>query len=133
MVLQNSAGRNNPTLRIQKIFRERKNIYVVRIGSNNGITYDPRHELLWVHPSWEALLGEPVPYFFERLQNNYPKDSHFHFENAAISEKLGTLRFYHLDKGAKDRYHGLPSWHDQIGSFDPSHIRRHFGNDLDIK
>jgi FkbM family methyltransferase len=131
LVLQHTVDRNDPTQRISRIFRNRKNIYIVQIGSNDGVTNDPIHQLLLANHSWEALLVEPVPYIFERLQNNYPNDVRFHFENAAISEEMGVLPFYHLHKRAREENPELPHWFDQIGSFDPSHIRRHFGKDLE--
>lgn len=53
------------------------------------------------------------------------------FANVAIAERPGTGTFYYLDPLAKQYLPDLPSQFDQLGSFDPGHITRHFGNALD--
>ena len=125
------ARRLDPVVRIGRILRNQENAYVVQIGSNDGVANDPIHQLLLAHPGWEALLVEPVPFLFERLRQNYPNQARFRFENVAISDQPGTLPFYYVAEGATRKIADLPHWHDQLGSFDPDHIRRHFGNRLD--
>jgi FkbM family methyltransferase len=105
----------------------RKNLYVVQIGSNDGITDDPIHSLLESNPSWKALLVEPVPFLFERLRKNYSNNPNIRFANVAISEQAGMATFYYVDPVAKDHIPQLPLWFDQLGSFDRRHIACHLG------
>src|SRR2546422_396902 len=77
---------------------------------NDGKTGDPIHSLLADHPSWHALLVEPVPLLFERLKRNYTDASRFRFENVAITERAGTSRFYYVDERAKENFPDLPTY-----------------------
>jgi FkbM family methyltransferase len=111
--------------------RGRKDLYVVQIGSNDGINGDPIHSLLQFNPSWKALLVEPVPFLFERLRKNYSNNPNIQFANVAITEQAGMATFYYVDPVARDHIPQLPFWFDQLGSFDRGHIVRHFGGALE--
>ena len=106
-------------------------VFVVQIGSNDGKSGDPLYSLLVRNTSWEALFVEPVPFLFERLRKNYGTNRRFRFENVAIAEQVGVRKFYYINDTAKKHLLGLPCWFDQLGSFDRSHISRHFGTALD--
>jgi FkbM family methyltransferase len=123
--------RNKLTRKLRTILRDQKDLYIVQIGSNDGITGDPVHLLLRSNPSWKALLVEPVPFLFESLCKNYSASPNMTFANVAISEEAGTANFYYVDPVAKQYIPELPSLFNQWGSFDPGHIVRHFGNALD--
>lgn len=98
-----------------------KAAFLVQIGSNDGKTGDPFYPLLKKHPEWKALFVEPIPYFFKKLQENYPDTSRFQFENAAIN--AGERQpFYWLDPKMNQELSGLPYWYEQLGSFDREHI-----------
>jgi FkbM family methyltransferase len=116
---------------LQRILRDQKDLYIVQIGSNDGITGDPIHALLQSHPSWKALLVEPVPFLFERLCKNYSDIPNIRFANVAIAEEAGITTFYFVDPVAKDYVPGLPCWFEQLGSFDRGHITRHLGDALE--
>jgi FkbM family methyltransferase len=94
---------------------------IVQIGSNDGKTGDPLHELLYKNVKWRALFVEPVKYSFDKLKTNYEGDSRFQFENVAINngEKM---KFYYVDPDAKKEFPDLPYWYDQLGSFNREHI-----------
>lgn len=103
---------------------------LVQIGSNDGKTGDPLYPLLQKNKNWKALFVEPVPYSFEKLQNNYPDKKRFQFENVAIND--GTqLTFYWVDHKAKQALPDLPYWYDQLGSFDRQHILNHLDGALE--
>lgn len=105
-------------------------IFLVQIGSNDGKTGDPFHQLLQKNLSWSALFVEPVPYLFEKLKTNYPDHSRFSFANVAINQ--GTpLTFYWVDSEVKNVFDDLPFWYDQLGSFDRQHIINELGERIE--
>jgi FkbM family methyltransferase len=122
---------NDLARRLASILRDRQNLSVVQIGSNDGITGDPLHFLIRSNRSWKALLVEPVPFLFERLCQNYSALPNIKFANVAIADQAGMATFYYVDSLAKTYIPNLPCLFDQVGSFDPSHIARHFGDMLD--
>jgi len=100
----------------------KKNVRFIQIGSNNGISNDPLHDHI-VKYKWEGILVEPVPYLFEDLKVNYEKiKDRFIFENSAITNISGKLKFYRLKKSDLE---GLPVWYEQLGSFDKEVISKH--------
>ncbi|WP_395145973.1 FkbM family methyltransferase [Armatimonas sp.] len=98
---------------------------VVQIGSNDGTSNDPIHQLLAKNQQWKALLVEPVPFVFERLKKNYGTSSRFAFENLAVGEDE-SLDFYWVSQEAKVKFPTIPYWYDQVGSFSKDHVLHHF-------
>jgi FkbM family methyltransferase len=94
----------------------------IQIGSNNGITADPITEFI-TGKNWSGTLIEPVPYLYNQLVKNYShcKDRLI-FENSAIANVSGDLKFYRL-KESKDP--SLPFWYDQLGSFNKEVVMKH--------
>jgi FkbM family methyltransferase len=121
----------DPARNLNRILHGEKNIQIVQIGSNDGLTGDPIFLLLQRNPSWKALLVEPVPYLFERLRINYRGNGNVRFDNVAVADNAGTSAFYYVDATAKQHLPDLPSWYDQLGSFDRSNIIRHFEGALE--
>ena len=62
-----------------------KEITVVQIGSNDGVCGDPISHLVKKNTLWNVLFVEPVPFLFERLQNNYGNNPRFKYEKSAIN------------------------------------------------
>jgi FkbM family methyltransferase len=116
----------DPARRLRQQFSGDSNAFVVQIGSNDGRTGDPIFDLLRANPGWGALLVEPVPFLFERLRRNYGTDPRFHFENAAIGQSPGPSEFYYVSPEARCEMPRLPSYFDQLGSFNRDHILDHF-------
>jgi FkbM family methyltransferase len=123
--------RRDPARHINKALHGSHQVFVVQIGSNDGSTADPIHSLLTSNLSWRALLVEPVPYLFERLKRNYPRNARFRFDNVAVGEVAGVSPFYYLDPAAGESVPGLPYFYEQVGSFNRNHITKHFGSGLD--
>ena len=121
----------DPERNLHRILRGSKNLFIVQIGSCDGITGDPIFNLLQRNSSWKALLIEPVPHLFERLRINYRNRNNVQFDNVAIGDKTGTGTFYYVDPAAKQQIPDLPCWVDQLGSFERSHITRHLGDALE--
>jgi FkbM family methyltransferase len=124
-VWQLDPGRN-----IRKALIGCHNLSVVQIGSNDGKSDDPIHELLTQNSKWKALLVEPIPFLFERLKQNYQNRAGLSFANVAIGETEGTMTFYYLESDLKNRFPDLPAWFDQLGSFNPDHIVKHLGEHM---
>lgn len=101
----------------------------IQIGSNDGAQGDPLHNLI-IKGFWEGILVEPIPFLFEKLKENYAGRPKLVFLNAAVSSKRESRELYYVaPEGAETL--DLPFWHDQLGSFDRSHIVRHLGNDIE--
>lgn len=120
-----------------RIFREacialserRSRPIFIKVGANDGITGDPCSDILLGRDNWVGLLIEPVPHCFERLKKNFGDNRRFRLEQVAVG-KPGWTRFYFLDPQAAIDIPGLPYYHDQLGSFDSGHIRRHLGESV---
>lgn len=117
----------DPARLLQKILRKKKNLFVLQIGSNDGMSDDPIFSMLKQQDSWRALLVEPVPHLFERLKQNYAGNNRLQFANVAVAEKSTTSLFYYLDGSVKLSIPDLPKWSDQLGSFEKNHITKHLG------
>lgn len=110
----------------------------VQVGSNDGLTNDPIRKLILKRPS-SAVLIEPVPSCFGRLQRNYERymdpiagsfDIRMH--QLAIGPESGVQNFYAVSPVASaDLGDLLPEWWDQIGSFEREHITRHLDGILE--
>jgi FkbM family methyltransferase len=120
-----------PARQLRRALGNRENLFVVQIGSNDGTTGNPVHQLLSRHPSWRALFVEPVPFLFERLRRNYPDPVRFRFENVAVADAAGTRPFYYVDPAASQSMPDLPRWFQMLGSFERDHVARHLGAALD--
>ena len=105
--------------------RGRSSIFFVQVGSNDGLSGDPLHNLIKSNPTWKGIFIEPVRYAFDRLRSNYNGDDRFVFENIAISDSSGEVDFFYVSEDAKAKLGQLPYWYDQLGSFDREHIVKH--------
>jgi FkbM family methyltransferase len=122
-----NVWRLNPSRNLRKILRGSQNLSIVQIGSNDGKSGDPIHDLLNENQTWKALLVEPIPFLFERLKHNYQNRAGVRFANVAIGESTGVTTFYFLEADLKETLPHLPNYFDQLGSFNPDHIVNHLG------
>ncbi len=99
-------------------------ITIVQIGSNDGIRGDPIYQLVKKNKLWNVLFVEPVPYIFERLENNYGDEPRFKYENSAINEDGTNQFFYSIDKEAFDKIPNLSEDYNQIGSFYKEQVQK---------
>ena len=117
---------------ILKKFKYKKNVFFIQIGSNDGKKFDPIHDLIINNNEWNGIFVEPVPRIFEKLKMNYNFSDRFIFINKAISNNKGEKLFYYVSEKAKiDLDENLPSWYDQLGSFDKTHILKHLNGVLE--
>jgi FkbM family methyltransferase len=102
----------------------------VKIGAHDGITDDPCSHILLADTKWRGLLVEPVPYCFDRLKANFQDSRRFSLEQVAIGAAAEEASFYYVDANAIQSIPDLPSWFDQLGSLDRSHITKHLDGAL---
>jgi FkbM family methyltransferase len=97
----------------------------IQIGSNDGIGMDPLREFIVASPKWHGALIEPVPQIFVQLRQNYSylRREKLAFFNVAISEQPGTKQLWKIKDAC---LHEFPLFASQIGSFDRTHIIKHF-------
>ena len=122
--------RFSPTRLITNALGGRTDVSVVVIGANDGPTTDPSFPLLQKNPGWHGVFVEPVPYLFEKLRRNYGDSGRFTFVNAAVSSSGGASPFYFVSPDARASDPSLPSWVEQLGSFDRNHIAVQLGGRL---
>ena len=121
----------DPTIqqRIVMALGQKRKVFFLQVGSNDGLQGDPIHDLIINHKTWAGIFIEPVEFLFQRLKKNYEDADRFVFENVAIGNEKGTKRFFYVSDKAKDELE-LPYWHDQLGSFDKNHILQALGDQL---
>jgi FkbM family methyltransferase len=100
--------------------RERRGVFFIQVGSNDGSHNDPLRAHLLRH-GWSGIMVEPVPYVFERLRANYGAQKGVRLEQVAIGPVEGPIPFYHLAQTDE----ALPQWYDQLGSFLRENIVKH--------
>jgi FkbM family methyltransferase len=101
--------------------------FFVKIGANDGVTGDPCSDLLISCQAWRGILIEPVPYCCDRLRENFSDSSRFRVVESAIDTQCGTRDMHFVSATARAVLPDLPIWYDQLGTFDPQHIEKHFG------
>lgn len=99
--------------------------FFVKIGANDGISYDPCSDLLLKNKKWKGLLVEPLHHLCELLKLNFNDPKRFLIEEAAISKSEGEKEFYYVDpKYDKDISH-ICKFNQMLGSFSIEHILKH--------
>jgi FkbM family methyltransferase len=104
-------------------------IQFLSIGANDGFSNDPF--VLWVLSSTcEASFVEPVADIFALLKTNYREalgeSPRLKFHQVAISNFSGLSQFYAISSSARDELgNNVPTWINQLGSFDKTHIDKH--------
>jgi FkbM family methyltransferase len=106
----------------------KSSFYFIQVGANDGITDDRLHAFICKY-KWQGILVEPVPYIFERLQENYKNFANLVFENCAIGSSSGNLPFYSISEknwvGTDHKDYSNGKGLDQLGSFDKATIMKH--------
>jgi len=114
--------------RIARALRGRRRVCFAQIGSNDGVRGDPLRRLVLANPEWTGVFAEPVPELFARLRRNYPDAGRLRFQQFAVAAKTGRRSLFTVSARASDALGGrLPSWYDQLGSFDAEHLVAHLG------
>jgi FkbM family methyltransferase len=91
---------------------------VVQVGAYDGVANDPVHEIVRRF-GWNAVLVEPQPAPFQRLDELHSGNPRVQVFNVAISDRDGWRDLYVIEPSE-----GLPGFVEQIASFDRGHLMR---------
>ncbi|MEL6867941.1 MAG: FkbM family methyltransferase [Bacteroidota bacterium] len=95
--------------------KQKEEIVFVQIGANEGQVEDPIYYHIRMS-NWRGILVEPQQAEFELLKKNYRHSAHLHFEQLAISDRVGERKFYYIEKDKGN----VPHWVSKLSSFDES-------------
>lgn len=89
----NSSDLNNLILKsfFKRISKE--NVFFIEIGANDGIEGDPIYRYVLQY-NLSGIYIEPQKKVFEKLVQNFHKQSNIYFENIAISSKEGEIELF---------------------------------------
>lgn len=117
-----------PGLRFQveQAFRKYDDVFVLKIGANDGVENDPLAEFLMNDSRYRGLLVEPIPFYARMLSANYEGTGRFKIEQAAIAAQEGETAMYYVDEKATDpNGQPLPTWLRGVASLDRAHVEMH--------
>ena len=74
---------------------EGKDITFLEIGACDGVfPVDVLYPHAYTNKNWKGVMVEPVPYYFEKLKENYDHRDNIQFINAAISDTDGEIDMF---------------------------------------
>jgi len=117
-----------PGIRFQMeaAFKHHQDIFVLKIGANDGVTNDPLATLLLTDRRYRGLLVEPLPMYAAMLRANYGKCGRFAIEQAAVTTSSCTANMYYVDENALEQIGiSVPHWVRGVASFDRLHVVKH--------
>jgi FkbM family methyltransferase len=101
-------------------YARNRNFVVLVVGAFDGIENDPTSEFIRKRRC-KAILVEPQTGPFNRLCKNMNGYDNIIVLNAAIDANSGLRDIYYVSAGNN----GLPSWTQQLASFQKEHILKH--------
>ncbi|RYG67243.1 FkbM family methyltransferase [bacterium] len=104
-----------------------KDVFVLQIGANDGVSRDPLAQSIGKF-NWSALMLEPQPGPFKKLQEIYSNSPQIKTINVALSDHDGSQTLYCLDSSLKE-----PDWASGLASFDVNHLLKHEAQIPDVK
>jgi FkbM family methyltransferase len=122
-----------PGIRFQTeaAFKDYEDIFVLKIGANDGVTNDPLASLLLSDARYRGLLVEPIPMYAAMLRANYGRCGRFIIEQAAVAASSGTANMYYVDERAlKLTEAAPPNCLRQFASLDQLHVLKHLAPEM---
>jgi FkbM family methyltransferase len=122
-----------PGIRFQTeaAFKDYQDIFVLKIGANDGITSDPLAALLLADARYRGLLVEPIPMYAAMLRANYGKCGRFAIEQAAVAASSRTANMYYVDENALNGIGiGNLDWVRGVASLDRLHVLKHLSPEM---
>lgn len=111
---------------MEQAFRNCDEVFVLKIGANDGVESDPIADYLLNDRRYRGLLVEPIPLYAKMLSANFEGTGRFKIEQAAITEIDGKKSMYYVDEKATDsKGNPLPKWLRGVASFDRAHVQEH--------
>jgi|SRR5690242_4142615 len=111
---------------IERSFCKFDEVFVLKIGANDGIENDPLAEFLLNDKRYRGVLVEPIPLYAKMLSKNYDWTGRFKIEQAAITAEDRNLLMYYIDAEDADlKEHAIPDWLRGVASLDRGHVEKH--------
>jgi FkbM family methyltransferase len=100
---------------------------VIQVGANDGVMCDPLRRFLAPsrNQDIQAVLIEPIPFYFDKLRTLYADYQNISVLNAACGAATGCATLYFVDPDVADRMNGsgpANNWAHGQGSFDKAVI-----------
>lgn len=99
----------------------------MQIGANDGMTNDPIRAFLTSHDV-SAILIEPLPGCFKKLQRNYAHIDRIHPKNVAISYAGTEIVIHHFDEDFENNSH-MGRFYQTMASLDKETLVNGIKND----
>ena len=103
--------------------------WFIQVGANDGKNQDLIPD--GIKNQWNGVLIEPLSFYFKKLESSYSGHRNLFLENIAISILQEYRKMYYIDPDFISK-NNLPSWMNDIGSFDIGHIKKHITKDYPI-
>ena len=111
---------------VEQTFRNFDEVFVLKIGANDGVASDPIADFLLNDRRYRGLLVEPIPLYAKMLSANYEGTGRFKIEQAAIAaEDSKTAMFYVEEKATDSKGQAIPEWLRGVASLDRAHVEKH--------
>src|SRR6266480_212380 len=97
---------------VEETFRCQRDIFVLKIGANDGMTNDPIGDYLLSDSRYHGVLVEPVPHYARMLAHNSAPTGRFSIEQVAVSQSSGETKVYYVAENAADllgKYFDVPA------------------------
>jgi len=115
--------------RVEQTFRYQRDIFVLKIGANDGMTNDPIGDYLLSDSRYHGVLVEPVPHYARMLALNFESTRRFSIEQVAVSSSSGEIKVSYIPENASEllgKYVDVPGPRG-IASLDRNHVLKHLG------
>ena len=111
---------------VEQTFRNFDEVFVLKIGANDGVENDPLADFLLHDRRYRGLLVEPIPSYAKMLSANYERTHRFKIEQVAIAAEDGKTTMYYVDRAATDANgQPVPDWLRGVASMDRAHVEKH--------
>ncbi|HEX9048791.1 MAG TPA: FkbM family methyltransferase [Verrucomicrobiae bacterium] len=116
---------------IERTFRRHKDIFVLKIGANDGVESDPLADFLLGDSRYRGVMVEPVPHYAKMLAKNYQSTGRFRIEQAAIAGQSRDMTMYHVAENAAEIVgKPVPDWLRGVASLDRNHVLKHMSPEM---
>ena len=118
--------------RMEKAFRSERDIFVLKIGTNDGVTNDPIGDYLLSDCRYRGVLVEPIPHYACLLINNYGSTGRFAIEQVAIAASSGVIKMYYVAEHASEllgKRFDVTAFRG-IASLDRNHLVKHLPGEI---
>ncbi len=117
--------------RVQQVFQTFDEVFVLKIGANDGVENDPLAGFLLNDHRYRGLLVEPIPLYAKMLEANYQQTGRFKIVQAAIAAEGGHAAMYFVDENASDSQgNPIPDWLRGVASLDRAHVQKHLAPEM---